>query len=78
MSILNVIARCRCDRCGYLMRVEIEAAKCVAGWSVFDLVEDALRGGNTGYGITSVQDNNVMLCPQCTLFAAIEAQEQQP
>lgn len=65
MSVLDVIARCQCDRCGDLMRVEVDTAGTVAGWSVFDHVEDAVRGGNAGAGITSVQDE-MMLCPQCT------------
>lgn len=66
MTVTSIQALCHCDECGEPMTVDLDPAyKPPASWTLWDCAEDAVRGGNAGAGITSVQDDK-MLCPICT------------
>lgn len=77
MSVEYIRARCRCDRCMRAFDVDLDAAEEVGGVlpSMFDVVEDAVRGGTavTEGSPTSVVKvgegeaaTNEMLCGACT------------
>ena len=70
MSVHKITATVDCDNCGKRFTVELDPAdKLPEGWSLWDEVEDAVRGGvATGNPMgesTSVQDGK-MLCAECT------------
>jgi hypothetical protein len=69
-----------CDGCGERFDVDLDAAyKPPASWSLWDVAEDAVRGGHVSGkcslfdGLSSVQDGK-MLCIPCTQKADEEAQ----
>jgi hypothetical protein len=69
--LLNIKAKFKCDECGNEFIVTIDpACEPPAGWTVFEVAEDAVRGGVTyederGGDVSSVQ-NELHLCSQCT------------
>jgi len=68
MSLTKVAATFSCDECGTQMVAELEPTWVVShvGWTVFDLAEDALRGGcGSGLMLTSVHEGK-HLCAACT------------
>lgn len=68
MSVTCILATIACDSCGAEFRVELDPAyNPPAGWSIWDVAVDAVRGGveADGTGSTSVQDGE-MLCSSCT------------
>ena len=70
MGLLKMTATFACDGCGETMVAEMEAAYVPPpGWAIFDIAEDALRGGmGAGLVMTSVQDGK-HLCAACTRAA---------
>lgn len=80
MPLQSIRAKFECDGCGRVMVLDLDAAdKMPPDWTLFDLVEDTVRGG-VGYrgfddekraghaldtGLTSVQHGKC-LCPNCT------------
>ena len=70
MSVNTITASIQCDDCGKNFRVSLdESARTPEGWTLFELAEDAVRGGVSTVDpigqSTSVQDG-MMLCPTCT------------
>ena len=77
MALIEIRARFRCDDCGREFSVQLDPVdKPPTGWSVFDVAEDAIRGG-AGYigpDVTgSVQKSDTIsdkdnkhLCGTCT------------
>lgn len=70
MSLLKVTAKFDCDECGALMLAELSPDwKLQPYATVFDVAEDALRGGcGSGLAMCSVQDGK-HLCKECTAKA---------
>lgn len=68
MSLIRVEAVFSCDECGKQISTMLdESYKPPVGWSVFDVAEDALRGGGGSLAeLTSVVGNE-HLCSECTL-----------
>lgn len=82
MTVLSITALIGCDGCGKEFKVEMDPAQdlptgtlvnletgLVAPWTMFDAVEDAVRGGsvvNGGLGDSSSVQDEKMLCPLCT------------
>jgi len=66
VSVIWVRARCTCDECGITFEVAIDAAS-KAAESVFDMVEEALRGGEQldGVGMCSNYEG-VQRCGACS------------
>jgi len=88
MSVEWIRARCRCDRCMLAFDVELDAAEEAGGVlpSLFDIVEDAVRGGVDvvdGGQTTSVAkmkgddgaEYNEMLCGACTALEDAKVDE---
>lgn len=70
MSIAIILATITCDGCGKQFKVELDPAYTPPPkWSLFDVAEDAVRGGHIHQGgitdFCSVQDDK-MLCTPCT------------
>lgn len=80
MGVYWIRAHIRCDECGAGFAVDLDAAhKPPAGWSLWDVAEDAVRGGQVFGksifdGSCSVQQGR-MLCIPCT--RAADAEEDQ-
>lgn len=72
MSVRRVTATVECDACGKQVTVFLDAATKMSARSLYDLVEDAVRGGTATNDLvgepTSVQDG-MMLCSECTAIA---------
>lgn len=63
MSVSRIEAIIACDGCGAKFTADVDAAyKPPQGWSMWDVAQDAVRGGNDG---GSVQ-GGMMLCQKCT------------
>ncbi len=74
MGVVSIQSTVSCDGCGTHFKVDHDPAyKPPAGWSLFDVAEDAVRGGyvlgsSLFDGSCSVQ-NGSMLCIPCTRAA---------
>jgi len=74
MSVVSIQSVVSCDNCGATFKVDHDPAYCPPeGWSLFDVAEDAVRGGyvhgsSIFDGSCSVQ-NGSMLCIPCTRAA---------
>lgn len=79
MAVSIILATIECDGCGHPFRVEIDPARSPpAGWSVFDVIEDTVRGGNVHddrrhddidlltWSCSVQHDDDQMLCIDCT------------
>lgn len=70
MSILLIRATVDCDGCGKQFHTELHNAdKLPDGWTLFELAEDYVRGGNCVEGGLCSVYHDMHLCPQCTTVA---------
>lgn len=71
MSIIKVRATVECDGCGKQFHSELAdlASEVQAGWSLHELAEDYVRGGNCDEGGVSSVQADMHLCPPCTAVA---------
>ncbi len=69
MSVRWIKAQIECDECGTRFQVELEESSITPeDWTLFELVEDVVRGGIGGDNPlkgSSVQEGK-MLCSNCT------------
>jgi hypothetical protein len=66
MSVVRIEAVIACDGCGSKFMVDVDAAyKPPQGWSMWDVAQDAVRGGLDGGSI----QGDIMLCLKCTKIA---------
>ena len=71
MSVISIKSAIECDGCGARFAVDHDPAyKPPSGWSLWDVAEDAVRGGHVDGasifdGSCSVQDGQT-LCIPCT------------
>lgn len=74
MAVVSIQSEIACDECGSRFKVDHDLAyKPPSGWSLFEVAEDAVRGGYAAGksifdGSCSVQDGS-MLCIPCTRSA---------
>ncbi len=62
--LVEILARFQCDVCGKEFPIEIDPARNPpAGWSIFEVAEDSIRGTALHNGGMVVDGNH--LCDQC-------------
>lgn len=71
MSIIKVRATVECDGCGKQFHSGLAdlASEVPAGWSLHELAEDYVRGGNCDEGGMCSVQADMHLCAQCTATA---------
>lgn len=70
MSVVVIKATIECDGCGKQFHTELHNSdKLPENWTLFELAEDYVRGGNCVEGGMSSVYHDLQLCPQCTSIA---------